>query len=78
MGSIAYATAPPIKSPPPAWQTLSQILPLRDADKDYWWGLTGLQLAHMLHEADYPLAKQYEALLFHYHWTVRSKLPSDL
>ncbi|KFA53734.1 hypothetical protein S40293_01619 [Stachybotrys chartarum IBT 40293] len=74
MGSLGYPTSP--KSPTfskrttLAWQTLNQILPHRDADKDYWWGLTGLQLALMVHESGYSLAKQYEALLFHYHWTV--------
>ncbi|KAI5866009.1 dimethylallyl tryptophan synthase GliD1 [Durotheca rogersii] len=68
MGSIAYPKS--TGSTTPAWETLSQILPRRDAAKNYWWDLTGLHLAILVHEAGYSLAKQYEALLFHYHWTV--------
>ncbi|CAG8953711.1 hypothetical protein HYFRA_00006600 [Hymenoscyphus fraxineus] len=52
----------------PAWEMLLTLLPARDADSDYWWGLTGHQLSFMLDSAGYSLAKQYEALLFHYHW----------
>ncbi|KAI1104954.1 dimethylallyl tryptophan synthase GliD1 [Jackrogersella minutella] len=61
---------PITKKPQPteAWVTLSRLLPARDADSDYWWGLTGSQLSFMLDAAGYPMEKQYEALLFHYHW----------
>ncbi|KAI1109050.1 dimethylallyl tryptophan synthase GliD1 [Nemania sp. NC0429] len=69
MGSIDQLPKPTKSNTTQAWDTLSQILPSRDADKDYWWKLTGLQLAFMLDEAGYTLAEQYEALLFHYHWT---------
>lgn len=69
MGSLGPLSTSKAKTPP-AWQTLSQILPPRDEDKDYWWKLTGLHMAHVLHEAGYPMAKQYETLLFHYHWAV--------
>lgn len=57
--------------PTEAWGALSQYLPTRDPNSDYWWGLTGRQLATLVEAAGYPIEKQYEALLFHYHWTVR-------
>lgn len=53
-----------------AWKALQQCLPPKDTNSDIWWQLTGRQLAAILEAADYPLEKQYEALLFHYHWTV--------
>lgn len=53
-----------------AWRALSQYLPARDTDSDYWWGLTGRHLAAIVEAAGYSIEKQYEALLFHYHWTV--------
>ncbi|KAK4234120.1 aromatic prenyltransferase [Achaetomium macrosporum] len=53
-----------------AWKALSQYLPARNADYDFWWQFTGGHLATILEEADYPMHKQYEALLFHYHWAV--------
>ncbi|KKY37358.1 putative dimethylallyl tryptophan synthase 1 [Diaporthe ampelina] len=52
-----------------AWQTLSQYLPPRDHDSDFWWNLTGRHLAGIVEAAGYSLDKQYEALLMHYHWT---------
>lgn len=54
----------------PVWSQLSQLLPARDADKDFWWNVTGSQLATMVAAAEYSVEKQYEALLFHYHWSV--------
>ncbi|KAI0401623.1 dimethylallyl tryptophan synthase GliD1 [Xylaria palmicola] len=69
------------KQPQPtqAWRTLSQILPARDADSDYWWALTGYQLSFMLDAAGYSTEKQYEALLFHYHWAAPNmgQMPSS-
>ena len=53
-----------------AWTSLSQLLPARNHDCDYWWKLTGGHLATMLHAAGYTLQRQYDALLFHYHWIV--------
>ncbi|PPJ60937.1 hypothetical protein CBER1_08601 [Cercospora berteroae] len=53
-----------------AFETLTSILPARSADEDYWWNLTGPQLAALVEGAGYAPAKQYEALLFHYHWMV--------
>lgn len=57
--------------PTKAWTTLSQLLPTRDANSNFWWAVTGLQLSLMLDAAGYPIERQYEALLFHYHWAVR-------
>nr|A0A5B8YWJ9.1 RecName: Full=Prenyltransferase GME11375; AltName: Full=Dibenzodioxocinones biosynthesis cluster protein GME11375 [Pestalotiopsis microspora]QED41506.1 aromatic prenyltransferase [Pestalotiopsis microspora] len=53
-----------------AWQTLSTYLPPVTADRDYWWQLTGRHVAALVEAAGYPIEKQYEALIFHYHWTV--------
>ncbi|ROV98477.1 hypothetical protein VPNG_08538 [Cytospora leucostoma] len=61
----------PVAAPPTkAWKSLSQWLPPRDVDSDYWWKLTGEHLATMLDAAGYTLQRQYDALLFHYHWIV--------
>ncbi|KAL4746285.1 hypothetical protein BDW72DRAFT_197826 [Aspergillus terricola var. indicus] len=59
-----------------AWETLSRCLPPRNADLDYWWALTGAHLALMLEAAGYSTEKQYEALLFHYHWIIPYMGPS--
>ncbi|EMD88355.1 hypothetical protein COCC4DRAFT_44186 [Bipolaris maydis ATCC 48331] len=53
-----------------AWKALEKCLPSRDCNSDTWWQLTGRHLAAIMDAAGYPLEKQYEALLFHYHWTV--------
>ena len=55
-----------------AWETLAQYLPARSPDTDYWWQLTGRHLAVLAEAAGYPIDKQYEVLLFHYHWAVSS------
>ncbi|RYP10930.1 hypothetical protein DL764_000366 [Monosporascus ibericus] len=52
----------------PVWKTLTQYLPSRDPDTDFWWKYSGLHLALMLEEAEYPPDKQLEALIFFYHW----------
>jgi hypothetical protein len=52
------------------WTSLKQWLPARNPDSDYWWDLTGAHLATMLDAAGYTVQKQYDALLFHYHWIV--------
>jgi len=57
-----------------AWRTLSQYLPDRDPDSDFWWKFSGPRLALMLEHAGYSAEKQLEALVFFYHWTV-STLP---
>jgi hypothetical protein len=54
-----------------AWTALNQYLPPRSADYDFWWQLTGRHVALQVEAAGYPIEKQYEALLFHYHWAVR-------
>lgn len=55
-----------------AWRKLTQYLPSRDSDTDFWWRYSGLHLALMLEEADYPPEKQLESLIFFYHWGVSS------
>ncbi|KAL3459594.1 aromatic prenyltransferase [Aspergillus heterothallicus] len=57
-------------APTKAWTRLSQWLPPRNTDLDYWWNLTGLHLAKMLEAAGYSSDEQLDALLFHYHWIV--------
>ena len=54
-----------------AWSTIQQYLPPRNADYDFWWQLTGRHLALLLEKAGYATERQYEALMFHYHWSVR-------
>lgn len=53
-----------------AWRTLNQYLPSRNADTDFWWKYSGHRLAVLLEEAEYPIDKQTEALVFFYHWAV--------
>ncbi|KAI1296450.1 dimethylallyl tryptophan synthase GliD1 [Xylaria venustula] len=53
-----------------AWTALSQWLPPRNPDCDYWWQLTGRHLTKLLQAAGYSTAKQLEALVFHYHYIV--------
>ncbi|KAL5340580.1 aromatic prenyltransferase [Aspergillus crustosus] len=52
----------------PAWKVLSQTLPSRAPDADAWWQLTGRHLAVLLDAAAYPIERQYECLLYHYHY----------
>ena len=49
-----------------AWNMVSRWLPSRDDACEYWWRLTGPQLAIMLLQAGYSPHQQYEGLLFHY------------
>ncbi|KAL4978881.1 aromatic prenyltransferase [Aspergillus desertorum] len=51
-----------------AWKILSQTLPSRGPDVDAWWQLTGRHLAVLLDAAAYPIDRQYECLLYHYHY----------
>jgi hypothetical protein len=53
------------------FDTISRWLPRRNPDSDYWWGLTGPQMAAMFEEAGYSKELQFENLLIHYYWTVR-------
>ncbi|KAL2787217.1 aromatic prenyltransferase [Aspergillus keveii] len=62
--------------PTKAWTRLSQWLPSRTSDLDYWWKLTGSHLAKILHAADYSDDEQVDALLFHYHYIVPYLGPS--
>ncbi|KAI1503388.1 dimethylallyl tryptophan synthase GliD1, partial [Biscogniauxia marginata] len=52
------------------WQSLNKCLPPQEPDIDFWWQLTGYHLANMVKEADYSIERQFETLLFHYHWIV--------
>ncbi|BCS28508.1 uncharacterized protein APUU_70078S [Aspergillus puulaauensis] len=47
---------------------LSKLEPSRGASHAHWWKRTGPQLALMLKEAGYAVDKQFEVLLFYYHW----------
>jgi hypothetical protein len=55
---------------PKVWQSLKTCLPPGDPDTQFWWQLTGYQLAHMVDAAGYTIERQFEILLFHYHWVV--------
>ncbi|KAI1752886.1 aromatic prenyltransferase [Xylaria castorea] len=55
---------------PKVWQSLETCLPPGDPDTQFWWQLTGYQLAHMVDAAGYTIERQYEILLFHYHWVI--------
>ncbi|KAL4791624.1 tryptophan dimethylallyltransferase-domain-containing protein [Aspergillus venezuelensis] len=59
-----------------AWKVLSQTLPSRGPDADAWWQLTGRHLAVLLEAAAYPIEKQYECLLFHYHYAAPNLGPA--
>ncbi|KAL1954903.1 hypothetical protein VTO42DRAFT_441 [Malbranchea cinnamomea] len=51
---------------------LTTLLPSRDNDQDFWWKFIAPKLALLLREAEYPIERQYEALLFLYHYVVPS------
>ncbi|KAL4938151.1 hypothetical protein BDV06DRAFT_61084 [Aspergillus oleicola] len=53
-----------------ALEVVSKLEPSCGPSHEHWWKLTGPQLALMLEEADYPVEKQFETLLFYYHWIV--------
>lgn len=53
-----------------AWKSLLKCLPRGDSNVEFWWQLTGSLLAEVVEAADYTVARQYEILLFHYHWIV--------
>jgi hypothetical protein len=61
-------TATPLK----VWTSLvKRSLPqTENKDVEFWWNLTGYHLAVMIDAAGYSIEKQYEVLLFHYHWIV--------
>ena len=69
----ALTTLPP--TPPlMVWNSLvKKCLPQSDnKDIEFWWKLTGYHIAVMIEAAGYSIEKQYEVLLFHYHWIVRN------
>ncbi|KAL2866115.1 prenyltransferase nscD [Aspergillus lucknowensis] len=49
----------------PIFDALCRFLPAGTDDEQFWWKLTGRHVARMLHEAEYPEARQVECLLFH-------------
>ncbi|KAA8646857.1 hypothetical protein EYZ11_008638 [Aspergillus tanneri] len=51
--------------PLPIFDALCRFLPVGTEDEQFWWKLTGRQLAGMMHEAGYPEHRQVECLLFH-------------
>ncbi|KAI1288308.1 aromatic prenyltransferase [Xylaria venustula] len=55
---------------PKVWQSLGLCLAPQDYNVRFWWQLTGYHLAHMVESAGYTIERQYEILLFHYHWIV--------
>ncbi|KAF2646005.1 putative dimethylallylpyrophosphate transferase [Massarina eburnea CBS 473.64] len=56
------------KQPTAVWNALSQYMPKRAVDVDYWWQRAGPQASIVLEKAGYSVAEQYNALLFLYHW----------
>lgn len=62
------------------WKSLVETcLPLGlNRDVDFWWDLTGRHMAQMVAAAGYSVERQYEILLFHYHWIVSSLLTSSI
>lgn len=59
------------RRPLQVWHFVKNCLPSSLKDQiEFWWHFTGRQLAHLLEAAGYSPEKQYEVLLFHYHWIV--------
>lgn len=58
------------QQPSAVWESVSKWLPSVSPSRDYWWRLTGPHLATLVSMAGYTTEKQYEALLFYYHWIV--------
>lgn len=54
------------------WNSLVKncLPPQTNKDVEFWWKITGYHLAVMIDAAGYSVEKQYETLLFHYHWIV--------
>ncbi|CAN8095471.1 unnamed protein product [Discula destructiva] len=56
-----------------AWASLEETCRSphpHDRHIEFWWQLTGYQLAKMVDAAGYSVERQYEILLFHYQWIV--------
>jgi hypothetical protein len=70
----------PNSQPSKVWQSLvKSCLPPQNRDVEFWWHHTGYQLAKMIEAAGYTVERQYEILLFHYHWIVSTfaQLPAS-
>ncbi|KAJ5193614.1 hypothetical protein N7491_000945 [Penicillium cf. griseofulvum] len=52
------------------WEIVSRWHFAQDPSQAYWWTHTGPYLALMLKEANYPTEKQFEYMLFYYHWII--------
>ncbi|KAI0904216.1 aromatic prenyltransferase [Ustulina deusta] len=61
---------------PKVWQSLGLCLAPKDYNVRFWWQLTGYHLAHMVDAAGYTIERQYEILLFHYHWIIHQLGPA--
>ncbi|CAG8924602.1 unnamed protein product [Penicillium salamii] len=68
----AIATLQQPTAPLQVWNSLVKKCIPREENEDirFWWNLTGYHLGVMIDAAGYSLEKQYEVLLFHYHWIV--------
>lgn len=75
---IDFTTPPKEREPTQVWKTLAKCLPSRNPDCDYWWNLTGRHMAYMVEAAGYTTEKQYEALLYYYHWAVSYRLAARI
>ncbi|KAL2855955.1 tryptophan dimethylallyltransferase-domain-containing protein [Aspergillus pseudoustus] len=64
-GSNGRVPSPGHGKPLPIFDALYRFLPAGTDDEQFWWKLTGRQLARMMHEAGYPEHRQVECLLFH-------------
>lgn len=64
-----------VTTPLKVWNSLVKtcLPPSENKDVEFWWRLTGYHLAAMIDAAGYSVEKQYETLLFHYHWIVSTE-----
>ncbi|KKK13967.1 hypothetical protein ARAM_000199 [Aspergillus rambellii] len=65
---FSYSSEP--ENGPKAWEIVSRWETSLGPSHEHWWRLTGPQLSTMLEEAGYPVHKQLEIVLFHYHRVV--------
>ncbi|KAI9677128.1 MAG: hypothetical protein M1822_008237 [Bathelium mastoideum] len=70
--SPALVIEPQVEVSPKVWNSLVKkcLPPSEDKNVEFWWKITGYHLAVMIDAAGYSPEKQYEVLLFHYHWIV--------
>lgn len=63
-------------TPTKSWTILGKWLPTHSDAEKYWWNLTGPHLAALFENANYPMEKQFEALMIHYSQIVGSLGPT--